>query len=325
MNRSAFANWAPWAMFLVCIGLLASFGDGYLLTLAMVATLWAILAYGLNFVMGYAGYYHLGLGALYGLGAYGAATLSIKLHQPMIVGLVVMPIVAGACSALIGPLVLRTKGLHFAVATLALGMIVSDVLNNWVSVTGGPIGIAGIPRPGEFSIGPLLIEPAMPAGMFLIAAAVLLVVMLFACLMHGSSFVLILRGIKSDDVLSQSFGYKTTRYKVAAFALAGAIGAEAGVLYAHIIQYISPEPFTFFSASFHSFVVLAVGGPGTFWGPVIGAVLLTLLPEVLQLTPHMRLVAYGAILLFIMVVMPKGLAAGLRQVRWPRLPRRAAK
>jgi ABC-type branched-subunit amino acid transport system permease subunit len=135
--------------------------------------------------------------------------------------------------------------------------------------------------------------------------------MIGCAIAQRSSFVLTLRAIKSDDVFSQSLGYRTTPYKVAAFALAGGIAAVAGVLYAHFVQYISPEPFTFFTASFQAFVVLALGGPGTLWGPVLGSVLLTLIPEVLDVDPVIRLVIYGLVLLAVMVAMPQGLAAGL--------------
>jgi branched-chain amino acid transport system permease protein len=123
--------------------------------------------------------------------------------------------------------------------------------------------------------------------------------------------VLVLRGLKSDEMLTRSFGFPTVRYKVAAFAVAGAYAAIAGVLYAYFIQYVSPEPFTFFSASFQAFVVLAIGGPGLLWGPVLGAALLTGLPEILQLDPQVKLIVYGFVLLAVIVLLPRGLAAGM--------------
>jgi branched-chain amino acid transport system permease protein len=312
----------PWIAFLACIATVLLLQDGYVTTVAMMMVLWALLACGLNFIMGHAGYYHLGLGAFYGIGAYGSALITLRFGYPMVVGLVVMPLVASAVSAAIGPLILRTKGLHFAVATLALGMIVSDVTNNWVSVTGGPIGVAGIQRPGPLTIGGVTLDLGGTGGMFAIGCAVLTAVMVACAAAQRSPFVLTLRAIKSDDVFSQSLGYHTTPYKVAAFALAGGIAASAGVLYAHFVQYISPEPFTFFSASFQAFVVLALGGPGTVWGPVLGSVVLTLIPEVLDVDPVVRLVIYGMVLLGVMVAMPQGLAPGLASAV-ARLRRRA--
>jgi branched-chain amino acid transport system permease protein len=302
-------------MLIFALGAILYIGNGYYTTVAMIMMLWAILAIGLNFILGYAGYFHLGLGAFYGLGAYGAAALGTYHQLPMIVALIVMPLAAAVISAIIGPLMLRTRDLHFAVATLALGMIVSDVTNNWVSVTGGPIGIGGIPRPGVIGFGPLSIDGRTLPGMFVITSVIFIALMVFAAYMRTSNFVLILRGIKSDDVMTRSLGFSTTIYKVAAFALAGAIAAIAGVLYAHIVQYISPDPFTFFAASFQAFVVLAVGGLGSLWGPVLGSVLLTALPEVLEMDPHVKLIVYGAVLLVVTLVLPRGLASAARALR----------
>lgn len=299
----------PWALLLAGMAGVLAIGNGYYTTIAMIMMLWAILAIGLNFILGYAGYFHLGLGAFYGLGAYGAAALSVRYQMPIYVALIAMPILAAMLSAIIGPLLLRTRDLHFAVTTLALGMIVSDITNNWVAVTGGPIGIGGITRPGVIGIGPLSIDGNTLPGMFIFTCAIFLILMGVAVYASRSRLVLILRGIKSDDLMTRSFGFSTTRYKVAAFSIAGAIAAVGGVLYAHIIQYISPEPFTFFAASFQAFVVLAVGGLGSVWGPVLGSVLITGLPEVLEMDPHIKLIVYGAVLLFVTVVFPRGLAS----------------
>ncbi|CAN7708981.1 branched-chain amino acid ABC transporter permease [Aminobacter sp. LjRoot7] len=300
---------AGWVLLIAGLAVIFFMDDGYITTVALLMMLWAILAIGLNFILGYAGYFHLGLGAFYGLGAYGAAALSTRFELPMIVALAVMPIAGAIVSALVGPLVLRTRDLYFAVATLALGMIVSDITNNWVDVTGGPIGIGGITRPGIIGIGDFSIDGRTLPGMFLFVSAIFIGVMILAAIARRSNFVLILRGIKSDDLMTRSFGFRTTYYKVAAFSISGAIASLGGVLYAHIVQYISPEPFTFFSASFQAFVVLAVGGLGSLWGPVLGAILLTGLPEALDLEPHMKLVIYGAVLLVVTLVLPRGLAS----------------
>ncbi len=229
--------------------------------------------------------------------------------MPFVVALFAMPALGALVSAVIGPLMLRTRDLHFAVATLALGMIISDITNNWVEVTGGPMGMGGITRPGAIGFGAFSIDGNTLPGMFVITCAIFLALLAIAALARRSSFVLVLRGIKSDDLMTRSFGFTTIYYKVAAFSIAGAFAAVAGVLYAHIVQYISPEPFTFFAASFQAFVVLAVGGLGSLWGPVLGAVLLTGLPEVLDIDPHVKLVIYGAVLLFVTVAFPRGLAS----------------
>lgn len=310
MTRRA-ASLLPWGGVLAAAAGVGIFNDGYLTTVATVILLWTILAVGLNVIMGYAGYLHLGLGAFYGMGAYGAAILAVRYHQPAWVPMLLMPILGALLGAVLGPVVLRTRGLHFAVATMAIGMIVSDVTNNWVRVTGGPIGIAGISRPGKFMIGAALVNLKTPLGIFFLGCVVLFLLLLIGSRLHRSRFVLVLRGLKSDEMLTRSFGFPTVRYKVAAFAVSGAYAAIAGVLYAYFIQYVSPEPFTFFAASFQAFVVLAIGGPGLLWGPVLGAALLTGLPEILQLDPQVKLIVYGFVLLAVIVLLPQGLAAGL--------------
>jgi branched-chain amino acid transport system permease protein len=147
--------------------------------------------------------------------------------------------------------------------------------------------------------------------MVAVASVVLLGVLGATGYLRDGAFVLTLRSIKSDDLFTRSLGYRTTIYKVAAFSIAGAISAAAGTLYAHFFQYISPEPFTFFAASFQAFVVLALGGPGTLWGPLLGSVLLTSIFELLEVDPNVKLIIYGAVLLAIMVAMPQGLAPGI--------------
>lgn len=314
----------PWVVLIAALLGVFVAKNGYYMTMVMIMMLWAILAIGLNFTLGYAGYFHLGLGAFYSLGAYGAAILGARQHLPMAVALVAMPIAGAVVSGIIGPLLLRTRDLHFAVATLALGMIVSDLTNNWTSVTGGPIGISGIPRPGIIGFGALAIDGRTLPGMFAITSLILLALMTVAAFARKSNFVLILRGIKSDDLMTRSLGFSTTRYKVAAFAISGAIAALGGVLYAHIVQFVSPEPFTFFAASFQVFVVLAVGGLGSLWGPVLGAVLLTGLPDATDMDPHLKLIAYGVVLLAVTVLLPRGLASTAERFTKLRARRSAA-
>jgi branched-chain amino acid transport system permease protein len=306
MRSSSLIGWA-----IMLAGIIATLysGSDYWLTIGMTIVIWTILAIGLNIMLGLAGYYHMGIGAFFGIGAYGAAILGV--HHGWTIGgaLVAMPLLSAVISAMIGPVVLRIRGLHFAVATLAIGMIVSDVTNNWVSMTGGPLGIAGVQRPSPISFAGLTLDPGLTAGMFLIGCIALILVTLAYSWFERTSFALVLRGIKSDDMQTRAFGYPTMRYKVIGFAISGAVAAVAGVLYAYFIQYVSPEPFTFAASSFQAFVIVAIGGPGSLWGPLLGSTLLTALPEVLNLQPQVRVIVYGAVLLIVIVFLPKGLAS----------------
>jgi len=312
---SRIAGVLPWLILLATMAVIFRANDAYLFTVSITIILWAVLASGLNVILGYCGYYHLGLGAFYGIGAYGAALLSVKAGQPMIVPVVVMPIIAAVLGFIIGPIVLRIRGLHFAVATLSIGMIASDVANNWVALTGGPIGIVGIRRPPGISLGWLTLNTRSVSGMFVLACLMLVFITGLVAYFRRTTFALVLRGIKSDELQLRSFGFKTTIYKVVAFSIAGSVAALAGVYYAYFIQFVSPEPFSFFSASFQIFVVLAVGGPGTLWGPLLGSILLTGLPEILELDPQLKLIVYGVVLFLVIAFFPGGLSSIFETVR----------
>jgi branched-chain amino acid transport system permease protein len=295
---------APWALAAAAAVIVAVTANDYILTVAIVAVLSAIMAVGLNFLMGYAGLINLGIGAFYALGAYGGAKLSVGGTVPAAAILVIMPLAAFAIGLLVGIPILRTRGLHFAVATLGIGLIISDVANNWISVTGGPIGIAGIERPSGLGV----LDLAQNRDFFILCVLVLAVVMAFATWYHRSRVARVLVATRDDDLLTRSLGFAVTPYKLVAFALSAAAAALAGVLYAWFIQYISPPPFTFFAISFPVFVLVAVGGPGSLWGPVVGAAFLNGLPEALSVEPRTKLIIYGAVLLATVVFLPRGLA-----------------
>jgi branched-chain amino acid transport system permease protein len=289
-------------------------GSPFLISVATITVIWAVLALGLNMLMGYSGLINLGVGAFYALGAYGAALLAEKTSLSPWLVLLVLPAVAFAIGLLMGPVVLRTRGLHFAVATLGIGIVISDVLDNWVEVTRGPIGIAGIERPGVIDLGVLRLDPTEPPHFFLLLTALLLVVVALATAFHRSRVAAVLRGARDDDLLARSMGFSVTWQRILAFACSCAVAALAGVMYAWYMRYISPPPFSFFLASFPAFVLVAVGGPGSVWGPVVGAVFLTGFPEVVEVEATTMPIIYGAVLLLVMVVLPKGLVPGLQDL-----------
>lgn len=315
----------PWIVVGIA-ALVVSGGDAYLLTVGTVTVIWAMLALGLNVIMGYSGLINLGLGAFYALGAYGAGILSTEHDVSPWLGLLLLPLAAFVIAMVIGPAVLRTRGLHFAVATLGIGIIVSDILENWISVTKGPIGIPGVERPGKFGIAGVQIDPASTKGFFVLSVLLLFVVITVAAVYHRSRLARILVATRDDDLLTRSLGFSVTLPKVLAFATSAAMAAFAGVVYAWFIRYVSPPPFSFFAASFPAFVLVAVGGPGTVWGPIVGAAFLTGYPEFLDLEPNTQLIVYGLVLLAVVVLMPKGLAptveswarTGLGRLRGPR-------
>ena len=305
-TRHRWVSLLPWIA-LAAAAIYVSKGSSYLLTVGTVTAIWAVLAVGLNLIMGYSGLINLGIGAFYALGAYGAAIIDTEHGLSPWLGMLIFPVVAFGVALVIGPAVLRTRGLHFAVATLGIGIIVSDVLENWLTVTKGPIGIAGIRRPGVIDLGPIEIDPSSDVGFFVLSVLLLAIVLIGATVYHRSRIARILIATHDDELLATSLGFHITRQKVIAFAMSAAVAACAGVMYAWFIRYISPPPFAFFAASFPAFVLVAVGGPGTVWGPVVGAAFLTGFPEFLEVEPNTQNVIYGAVLLIVIVALPKGL------------------
>jgi branched-chain amino acid transport system permease protein len=293
----------PWALAAIAVAIVSGMND-YILTTAIVAVLSGIVAVGLNFLMGYAGLINLSSGVFYALGAYGCAKLTIAGSVPPIVIVVGMPAAAFVIGAIVGLPILRTRGLHFAVATLGLGLIVTDVLNNWEQVTNGPVGLVGIVRPNK--LGPL--NPQTNQGFFLLSCLVLALVMIGATLYHRSRVARVLIASRDDELLTRSLGFNVAAYKVFAFALGAATATVAGVLYAWFIQFIAPPPFTFFALSFPVFVMVAVGGPGSLWGPVVGAAFLTALPELLHAEARTKQIIYGFVLLAVIVFLRRGMA-----------------
>jgi branched-chain amino acid transport system permease protein len=296
----------PWVI-VIAIGVGVSTGNAYLLTVGIVTVIWAILATGLNLLMGYTGLIHLGLGAFYALGAYGTAILTVNHGWPIWSMLVVMPVLGFVAAVLVGPPLLRTRGLYFAVATLGLGIIVSDVTGNWISVTGGPLGLAGIERPA--AIGAF--DPSSDRYFLLMMVVILLLCVGLASLYHRSRIARVLIAARDDELLASSLGFSALPYRIFAFAASSSMAALAGVLYAWFIRYISPPPFTFFALSFQVFVLVAVGGAGSVWGPMVGAAFLTGVPELISLEAHSKVIAYGVVLLAVIVLMPRGLVPSL--------------
>src|SRR5690606_37413124 len=137
--------------------------------------IWALLAVGLNLLMGYTGLIHLGIEAFYALGAYGVAVLTLEHGVNPWLCLILMPIVALVVGALMGPAFLRTRGLHFAVATVGMGIVVSDVVGSWIPVTNGPLCIAGIQRPAPIEFAGVQIDLTAVGTFFLFVALVLAV------------------------------------------------------------------------------------------------------------------------------------------------------
>jgi branched-chain amino acid transport system permease protein len=272
----------------------------YLLHLAILAGIYIILTISLNLIIGYAGQVSLGHAAFYGIGAYASALVTLNWHFPFPLAALSAMVVAGACGLALGLPTLRLKEDYLAIVTLGFGVIVDLVFLN-LEITGGPDGLGGIPAPGFLGIS--FRSGASYLG--LVAVAVALVLVLTHRLVssyHGRA----LRAIRDHEVTAQVMGINTPAYKVMIFTLAAALAGLAGSLYAHYITFINPETFGLHT-SILILAMVVLGGMGSLTGSVLGAVILTALPEVLREFQSYQDLLYGALLVGLLILRPQGL------------------
>lgn len=280
----------------------------YVLYVATIAALWSILAVSYDVLLGYTGYLSLAHGTLYGLGGYACALLSthLQLYHWLVLAL------SGAASALLGIAValvaFRTRGLYFAVLTLAIGLVGYQVFQVADPLTGGISGFTGIP-----SAPPLFgLSISGPLNDFLYAMLVLWVTYVLALAFVRSPIGIACTAVREDVTLARSLGIRVGVARLAAFALGAFFAGVAGALFASMSNFIGPDSFSV-AAGFQLVVLVIVGGKGTLWGPILGAVLLTSLPEALRFASGYSLALYGVFLLLFVLFAPDGIAGLIRK------------
>lgn len=285
----------------------------YLLHVLVLIGIYAALAASLDLLAGHTGLLSVAQSAFYGLGAYTSALLAVKFGASFPVSVLAGMVVASLVSFVISLPSLRLHDDYFVIATFGFQMILFSIFNNWMELTRGPLGIPGIPQPVIFgwhvqTHAEFLILAAMFAGLaFFIVGRI-----------TTSPLGRVLRAIREDEVFAQSLGKNTLYFKVTAFAVSAALAASAGSLYAHYITFIDPTSFTVMESILVISIVI-IGGAGSRWGPVIGAVALVTLPEALRfvglpspIAANVRQIIYGALLVVMMMVRPQGLVGNYR-------------
>ena len=272
----------------------------YLLHLAVLAGIYIILTLSLNLIIGYAGQVSLGHAAFYGIGAYASALVALNWHFPFPLAALSAMLVAGGCGMALGLPTLRLKEDYLAIVTLGFGVIMDMVFLN-LEITGGPDGLPGIPSPALFG------QSFRPAGLYLLIVAVAVALVLTVTWrLVGSYHGRALRAIRDHEITAQVMGINTPAYKVMIFTLAAALAGLAGSLYAHYITFINPETFGL-HASILILAMVVLGGMGSIGGSVLGAVILTILPEVLRQAHAYQELIYGGLLVVLLIWRPEGL------------------
>ncbi len=299
-------------------------GQRYYLDLGILVMTYVMLGWGLNIVVGLAGLLDLGYVAFYAVGAYSYAIISTTFGLGFWTCLPIAGLLAALWGVMLGFPVLRLRGDYLAIVTLAFGEIIRIVITNWVSLTNGPNGISGIPRPTLFGLD---FSPAGGAGSFSdffhlppspTWRAVYLYYVILALALLTNWVTLRLRrlplgraweALREDEVACRSLGINVTVTKLTAFAIGALFGGFAGAFFATRQAFVSPESFTFIeSAIVLSIVVL--GGLGSQLGVALAALVMIGGFEVFRALADYRMLVFGAALVVIMVLRPRGLVAG---------------
>jgi branched-chain amino acid transport system permease protein len=291
-------------------------GNEYFISLLVFIGINGIMAMGLSLLMGYAGQISLGHAAFYGIGAYSSGVLTTKYSIHPVGAFFSGIFLAALIAWLVGKPTLRLKGHYMAVATLGFGEILFIVFNELSPLTGGPSGLSGIP---PLTIFGYPLEGAM--YLYLVWGFVILL-LIFSLNVINSRVGRALRAVHGSELAANAMGVETSQYKAQVFVLSAIYASMAGSLYAHFVTFISPSSFSLmFSILFMMMVV--VGGAGTIWGALLGATVLTLLPEYLRGLEDFEVLTYGAILMVVLLYMPQGILEGIRDFLGKRLGSRA--
>ena len=274
--------------------------DQYILRLMTISGIYVILAVSLNLVTGYAGQFCLGWAAFYGIGAYTSALIVTKLGLSFWLAFPLAGIVAALFGIVLAIPTMRLRDIYLALTTLGFGEIVRLVLLNWMDLTRGSMGIPGIPSPSLF--GYPLDSPFF--YYYFILTMVLLIIAAIGRIID-SRMGRALIAIRENEIAAKSMGINTTAYKIQAFAVAAFFSGLAGSFYAHYSSYIDPNAFGF-GESIAILAMVVLGGMGSTVGAVFGAVMLSLLPEVLRGLAEYRMIIFGGILMAVMLVRPQG-------------------
>ncbi|HLJ65071.1 MAG TPA: ATP-binding cassette domain-containing protein, partial [Stellaceae bacterium] len=280
----------------------------YLAHILVIVSLYAILAASFNLLIGWAGLFALSQAAFFGVGAYAVALLTTKLGLGFPLPLFAGVIVAALVGMLVALPALRIGGDHLVIVTLALQIIVIAIMVNWRSLTGGTDGIPHIPKI-------VILGAALDtAGKFLpLAASVAALALGAAWILVRSPFARAVRAMRENEAATLAIGKNVVALKLTVFAFSAGLAAVAGGLYAQYLSYVSSDAFTL-DVTINVLAMVILGGTGNLWGSVLGAALLTMLPEALNfitLPPDIadksREILYGAALIAILAWRPQGL------------------
>lgn len=325
--------------FLGSVAVLASiplwYHDPYLLSVASAAGIFIIAAISLNLLLGYTGQLSLGHAAFFGIGAYTSALMAVGFDvdlgigmlvvtpKPVWVGFITGILMAGLSGYLVGKLAFRVRGAYFVIVTISFAQVMRMVALNWVDLTEGPMAVNGIPSLSIWFPGKGVIPLSSKAATYWLVLAVAVAAYLIVARLIRSRLGRAMIALRENETLARSIGVRVTHYLMIASVFSAAIAGAAGGLYAHTVGIIDPDVFSFIYTITMVIMVIS-GGKGTLAGPVVGGIIFGLLPEILRgvVPPEVQWIIYGALMILIVVFLPKGIVPSLRGLFRGRAPAR---
>jgi len=291
---------------IICLGIFPFFiRSDYYLSIMIFVGINAIIVMGLSLLMGYAGQISLGHAAFFGIGAYCSGVLTVKLGFSIFTAFFCGIFLSIVMAMTIAIPTLKLKGHYLAVATLGFGEIIYVIFNELLEITGGPSGLSGIPSIHFFGY-------AFKGGWryFYLVWTVAILLLIFSLNIIHSRIGRALRAVHGSEVAAQAMGVNVSQLKIQVFVLSAIYASVAGTLYAHFVTFISPSTFSLF-VSILLLMMVVIGGGGSIWGALLGAGILTILPESLRAFRDFDILVYGVILMTILLFMPEGIFKGL--------------
>lgn len=279
----------------------------YVLHILALACTYAIPAIGLNIMLGYAGLVNLGHAAFVGLGSYTLGILAVDHGWSFWTALPLAALVAGAAGGALGAVTLRLRTHFFMIATLAFGLVLHAVMNNWEELTHGPVGLPGIPRPEAWELFGLEVAFRRLPDFAAFAVGATAVAFAISALLIRSDFGRMLIALRQDETLASAKGVNVTAGKILAFAIGAAIAGAGGAVKASFLRVSAPASFEYLEG-INLVLIVIIGGAGRLSGPLLGALLFVALPEYLRVAAEWRLVFFGIALVLLMRFAPEGLA-----------------
>ena len=298
-------------LFILVLFALPSCTGGYMTYVFDIIMINIIVTVGLNILLGSAGQISLGHAAFFAIGAYSSVILNDQAGLPFLLALFLAGVITTLSGLIVGIPALRLKGLYLAIATMSFAFIIEEIIVRWTSLTQGLDGLT-VPDP---SIGPWILDTDQKKYYLILVVTIILLVMAKNILRSsiGRAFV----ALRDNDVAAETMGISLARYKIIAFGVSAFYTGIGGGLFAHLVGFISPENFNLM-VSIGFIVMVIVGGPGSILGSILGAVLITFLPEGIRIFKDffptqvvaeagLQGLAYGAVMIGFIMFEPQGL------------------